>query len=396
MTEESTFRLLHYCVTNLDSAKIRESSAQLDSIRNVIKRYDFDILSLNGIQYDFVGVPNASFCTEGKNLGALLAKWGLTHLTEFFTPSNIGATAKPGPTGQYFRDAGEPGALSYVDDVNFGTMPGQLSTGVATKYMVVDKKVFTRLLWKDFNRDLDLRPFRSSTGNAYSEQVYLFDKSFSDVTLRVGHRYLHLILLHPTPSYHFGNPLSINELRNAEQLKFLEWYVSGATDRDVQLPGITPLTPDDYFIVVGDLNTDVNNTSCQGSVVLRRLLNKFTPWMKIDETSFTNEAPHFGPRPLRLTLDYMIASTNIEIVNGGVLYPDLARCELGCTAPPYDPPEGKNLVAYGLNEANLVGEARQTLRHEDGGRHYALVDSDYVLFKQASHHYPIFGEYRFK
>ncbi|OOG43459.1 endonuclease/exonuclease/phosphatase family protein [Rhodanobacter sp. C05] len=388
--------MLHYYLTNLDSVKICNDAKQIRTAAEIIKKYKVDILSLNGIQYDFENVPTKCFKTTGLNLGKLLEKWNLSFEDHFFTPSNLGMGAKPGADGCYSINTYGPEALAHADDLNFATVPGQLSTGAAFNYRVLDRKVYTDLIWKAFNSGVDLSPFKTPGGADFPENMKLFDKSFSDITLDVEEKKLHLILLHTTPSHHFGNPRSINGFRNAEQLRFLEWYVSGSTEYGVDIAGTSPLPAGSYYIIAGDLNVDINNRDCEGSHVLKRIMEKSRSWMSADDITFTNEAPHFAPDPLRLVLDYIIVSKNIEVLQGKVIYPDFTRDDRGCAQKPTASAQGKCVVTYKLHETDLVGEQTRHSGREDDRDYYAVVDDEYLLFKETSHHYPIFGEFRLK
>jgi hypothetical protein len=395
MTSAQTIKLLHYHITNLDSVKIDSDAKQVQSAAKILEQHDIDILSLNGIQYDFKDVPTKDFNTTGLNLSKLLKKWNLRFDNHFFTPSNLGMNAKTRADGSYVTDTYTPEAMTHADDLNFGTVPGQLSTGGAFKYALLDKNVYTDLLWKDFNPNVDFSRFKTPSGAGFPEEMKLFDKSFSDVTLDVGGKRLHIILLHAAPSYHFGNPHSINSFRNAEQLRFLEWYVSGTTDHGVNIPGIKPLQTSDYYIIAGDLNTDINNNESEGASVLRSILKKSAPWMSPAKMTFTNEATHFGPNPFRLILDYIIVSKNIEILQGKVIYPDFTRTELGCEQRPSECPEGKSIVTYKINESNLIGGAKLSVE-KDNRDYYAMIDDEYLLFKDTSYHYPVYGEFKLR
>jgi len=394
MTVLPTIKLLHYHVTNLDSAKIKNNARQIESARKIIKQFDFDILSLNGVQYDLQDVPSKSFRTTGANIGKLIAKWGLEFESYFFTPSNLGMQAKTKRDGTYFVDACTPEALAHADDVNFGTMPGQLSSGGIFKYKISDQKIYTDLSWKDFNPDVNFARFKTPGGADFPEEMKLFDKSFSDITIEVGEKNLHIIFLHATPAHHFGNPRSINGFRNAEQLRFLEWYVSGETDHSVALSGIKPLKKADYYMIVGDLNVDINDKEAEGSSVLQSVIEKSTSWIRPDNIAFTCEAAHFGPSPLRLVLDYIIVSRNIEVLQGKVIHPNFDREELGCGQKPGESPPGRSMVTYKIDEPDVAGQEVTPSATKDRRDYYAMIDNEYLLFKEASYHYPIYGEFR--
>ncbi|WP_068873025.1 endonuclease/exonuclease/phosphatase family protein [Xanthomonas translucens] len=385
MTDPQTIRLLHYHITNLDSHKIKSNAAQVAGAETIFKMHEFDILSLNGIQYDFEGVPDKRFETTGQNVADLIRQWGLGLDNLFFTPSNLGMNARKNADDSYILDTYNPSAITYADHLNFGTIPGQNSTGAASKYRILERKVLSDLVWKDFNPGVDFGRFESAKGGGIPPDMKLFDKSFSDLTLDVGGKRLHVILLHAAPSHNFGNPKSINVFRNAEQLRFLEWYVSGETDHAVDLSSLAPLRQDDYYIIVGDLNVDLNSKESEGCAVLGRILKKSTAWMSPGDMTFTNEAIGFAPDPFRLVLDYILVSKNIEVVEGRVIHPDLARQELGCGQDAIEAPAGKRVVTY-----------KDTRPGGTGLEHSALVGDEYVLFKETSYHYPIYGEFKLK
>ncbi len=393
MTNPQTVKLLHYHITNLDSQKIKSNAPQIAGAEKIIKTHDFDILSLNGIQYDFEGVPDKSFETTGFNVSELMKRWGLGLDSLFFTPSNLGMNARKNADDSYMVDTYSPAAMACADHLNFGTIPGQISTGAGCKYKMLERKVFSDLAWKDFNSSVDFSRFSTAAGGEFPPEMKLFDKSFSDITLDVGGKRLHLILLHAAPSHNFGNPKSINVFRNAEQLRFLEWYVSGETDHRVGLSAISPLQKGDYYIIVGDLNVDLNSVQAEGSAVLKRIIEKSTPWMSPAEMDFTNEATDFSPNPFRLVLDYIIVSKNIEVVEGKVIYPNFAREELGCDKTAIETPAGKSIVTYKVSDAVSEQSKQPGDKERD---HYALVDDEYLLFKNTSYHYPIYGEFKLR
>ena len=63
---EMILNLLHYNIKELDSSKILEGiqNEQLDSAQKIIKKFPYDILSINEVQYDLPSVPNSSFKTK--------------------------------------------------------------------------------------------------------------------------------------------------------------------------------------------------------------------------------------------------------------------------------------------------------------------------------------------
>lgn len=371
------FALLHYNIKELDSSKIREAkNEQIAAVKKVLKERDFDILSLNEVQYDMPGVPNASYKTTGKNLDLLKKKIDLESWTSIFAPANTGMNAKKDRDGNYVLDPNAPGARELADQVNFGTLPGQYSTGALTHYKVLKKTVISDLKWKEFNPSIDLSKYAAADGSPLPEDIKLFDKNFSDIALKVGDKELRLILLHTVPAFNFGNPSSPNYERNRDQLRFLEYYLTGKTDIAIELSHIKPIKGKS-FIAVGDFNVDTTSSD-PGAAVMKRLFKKTSPWMEPADMSFSNESASFAPRPFRLMLDYILVSSNIEPIEGEILHPNFQRIELGC---------GDN-----ISQETREDMVKKTYS-KDGETCSVLVSKEYETFKKASDHFPIYGRF---
>lgn len=385
MADSTEVKILHYNIKELDSFKIRNvfQEKQLLEVKNILQTHEFDILSLNEIQYDLPNVPNADYITRGQNLQKLKAGLGLNSLTgESFNIANTGLNAKTKVDGTYYLKPNTQEARAHADQVNFGTVPGQYSTGALFKYKKINEVVVNDLKWKDFNPNIDLTKYKSASGKALPEDIELFDKNFTDITLDVNGKELHLILLHTVPSFHFGNKFSVNYVRNAEQLKFLEWYLTGSTDFTVNLPNIKPLDKNAYYVATGDWNTEYSNTENPGSTVLRRLFHKSQLWLSdVKELSFTNEGGGYMKKPFRLMLDYIAYSTNIEMIDAKIIHPSFDRKELGCeTISLPQTPKDYLLESY-----------------KDGSRTcHVFIHKSYKAFKEASDHYPIWGHFKLK
>ena len=376
-----TFTFLHYNIKELDSIKLKANSDQIKAVKKVISNYKFDLFSINEIQYDFPNVPTPSFQTTGENLTQLSDLLSLKDFTEHvFAPANTGLNAKTMENGHYYTNPNSPQARANADQVNFGIVPGQYSTGLLSKYKVLSKRIFSKVKWKDFNTKIDLSKFKTADGKAYPTDAELFDKNFSDITVSINNKEVHIVLLHTVPAYNFGNPDSPNYKRNQDQLRFLEWYLTGSTDLKVQLEGIKPLDKSDYFIASGDWNTAFDSLSNPGSLVLRRMFKKINSWIPEKNLSFTNEGYGYAEAPFRLMLDYMATSKNIEIVKGEIIHPIFKRVQLGCGKLNSSPPlTGKQIIVDWK-------KGSQTCR--------AIVDESYKLFKDASDHYPIIGTFK--
>lgn len=376
----ANFSILHYNIKELSSPKIKARDNQLKYAIQVIKKFNFNILSINEIQFDLPDVPNQSFKSTGKNLdkikkGLLLNTWNHS-----FSPANTGNNALKKDDGTYYLSPSEPGSFNFADQLNFGVFPAEYSTGSIFEYKKIKENIFTKLKWKTFNPGRSIKQFKDGKGNPIPESIELFDKNFSDILLNIDGRKVHLILLHTVPSFHFGNPDSMNYARNEDQLRFLEWYLTGETDIQVpKIDGISPLTKDDLFITAGDFNANIRGDE-YGSLVLQRLFSKINLWDH--NATYTNESSGFGPKPMKLMLDYIGHSDGIELVNARTFTPSPQREELGCNetwSQVKNNIEKKKLVSYKKNDQTC----------------YAYVSNEYYLAKMASDHFPIWAEFKF-
>jgi hypothetical protein len=178
------------------------------------------------------------------------------------------------------------------------------------------------------------------------------------------------------PSFGFDNEKSPNFERNRDQLRFLEWYLTGKTDVPVKLDQLSPINGES-FVAVGDLNVDITSNN-PGAEVLKRLFSKANPWMEPADMSFTNEGPSFEPAPFRLMLDYMLVSSNIEPIEGEILLPNFKRIELGCGDDIRSESRGSMVLKSYIKEDEMC---------------HVLVSEEYERYKAASDHYPIFGRF---
>ncbi len=371
-------RVFHYNIKELSSEKILTDDPQFEAVREVLAMRDFDILSVNEIQYDLPGVPRKEFKTTGENLKlfAKKMKMGLQDWNQSFNVANTGQKAKRLKNGNYPDNPALAAHRALADQVNFGVFPAQYSTGMLTRYPIKSELVIRELEWKRFNPNAALEDFRAGDGKALPDDMALFDKNFSDVILDIDGRDLHVILLHAVPSYHFGNPKSSNYERNRDQLRFLEWYVTGKTDFETPLSEVKPLEEGSLYIIVGDLNASYHDEKSPGGQVLRRLATVSNMWMK--KPHYTNEGNGYSNTPFRLMLDYLFVSPQIKVKQGGILYSSAPRRQLGCE---------------GQKSMNLPGAQEVVVSYEEKGKTcQAIVTKLDHRLKVASDHFPIWAE----
>lgn len=358
-TRDDEIKLVHWNIKELESNKLRKKNDQLTSVKNILTKLDFNALSINEIQYD----------SRAENMELLLSqlKEDTDQFAVSFAKANTGKNAKK-VKGKYTKDR------KNADQVNYGLFPGQYSTGFASKHPIKEERIISDITWKEFNPAIDLSKYKTASGKPLPKDMELFDKSFTHLVIEANDTEVHIVLLHAVPSYHFGNRNTPNYERNRDQLRFLEWYVTGATNFNVVMPErykkLRPIHKDDRVIVMGDFNTSIymNNP---GSVVLRRLFNHLSPWLK--NPGPTNERQTFAANRNPLTLDY-IAYRGLKLMDAGIYNPEtlVEKTNVFCT-PPSELPK---FMTKGLD------------------KRVTCIDDDAIELKQASDHFPIWATFR--
>ena len=373
------FTLLHYNIKELTSKKLRHKNKQLKAVSHLLKKKKFDLLSLNEIQYDQLGVPNLTYQSSGENLHKLAAYLGLKgEWYEAFYPANTGNNAKPFADGTFpFAESDPKADPKLADPVNYGLFPGEYSTAALVKFKILKKKILSNLRWLDFNPKRDLSKYLDDHQLPLKKDIFLFDKNFTDLTLSFAGKEFHLILLHTVPAYGFNNKKSMNYARNEDQLRFLEWYLTGHTDIKVSAD-IKTLAGKEPYIAVGDWNTDVNKLEDPGAYVLARLIRKAQLWYG---PTITYESPGYDKTGFFGQLDYIIFSKHFELSEAGVLRPDPKREELGC--------EGEKRSFKRLKKSEIIVNYKKSDRIC-----YAKVSRDYKSAKDASDHYPVWAKFK--
>jgi hypothetical protein len=375
--------ILHYNIKELSSYKLHSNHNQLNYVKKHLGKLKSDIFAVNELQYDFPHIPSKSYTTLGKNLNKLAKILDFKDMDSAFYPANTGKDAKPLKGGNFAFDESDPALKNnqkISDPVNYGIFPGEYSTGVLTKYKILERKIITNLKWLEFNRSRDLTKFRDDRGKPLDKNILLFDKNFTDLTILFENRRVHLIAFHAVPAFGFGNKQTMNYARNQDQLRFLEWYLTGSTDISVSLPQQSTLLPDTPFIAFGDWNTDVNQGEDPGAKVLNRLFKKV---QLVHKNVVTYETPGFDESKYKAQLDYIAHSYHFEILNKKVLRPDPKKIALGC---------GKN-----LKTAKHPGEQMVKVEYFQGQDScHALVSKEYYTAKMASDHFPILVELKWR
>lgn len=381
MKDTNEISIFHYNIKELDSSKLRDlDNKQISAVKNIVSEFQFDIFSVNEIQYDLPMIPVKEFKTTGQNINILAKRLELDNFSAVFYPANTGVKAMRAEDGNYAKDFKSKEARKLADPVNFGIFPGQYSTGALVKnsIKILSSKNINNVKWKDFNPSIDLTKFTDSTGKPLDDNIKLFDKNLTDILAEKDGFKFHIVLLHTVPAFHFGNKKTPNYQRNADQLRFLEWYLTQETDIEVTDLDVSPIEKDSPFIAIGDWNTELNNTKNPGSTILRRLKEKSQFWMK-EPLPVSNESASFAPERLKLQLDYIAVSDHFKILDSGTYRPDEQRKDLGCKTEI----KGNNIRSYKKNR-----DSKETC--------YSSFNPDFIEAKSASDHYPIWARLEVK
>jgi hypothetical protein len=371
VNKTAQINVVHWNIKELSTDKLNKKSEQLQAVNRVLRNFKWGLLSVNELQYDKVGVPSNTYRSQGVNAEKLAKLLG--HNTDdmaiSFTQANTGNKAKK-KNGEYLTQMSRE-ARALADQDNFGIFPGQYSTALLSKFPIKSEIIIKDLKWREFNPKTKFRNYRRTNKGRLPTSIELFDKSFSHIIIDVEGIEVNVIGLHTVPAFGFGNKRTPNMDRNRDQLRFLEWYLTGGTDIPVKMPKryehIRPLEKDAKFIAMGDWNVSIYDNK-SGSLVLKRLFNSVNLWL--GKPPHTHESQHFGQKRNKLTLDY-IAYRGLKLKDAGVYRPDDTK---GTCINYKDIPASIKTTRYKIDENKCFNE-------------------DAVDVKTASDHFPIWASF---
>jgi len=347
--EEGALRVATYNIKELSLQMLENVNdqghgrdPQVIAAARVIQRVRPDVLVILEIDHDMT-TPGATLDRTAR----LLAENYLAHgdapiVYEHFhaAPCNTGLLSG--------ADLNNDGVIAKPTDANdrtfggdcygFGNYPGQYSMAVLSRVPLDTKRArtFQKFLWKDL------------PGNHLADGLFgpealgvarLSSKSHWDLPVRFGDKDVHLLVSHPTPQG-FDGPEDRNGRRNFDEILMWKLYLdsSGALVDDAGVRGGLPQDAD--FVIAGDLNAAPGRGSkYDDKVAMDLLLNH----PRVQDTGDVTSAPGAlrgrpaGPPDFieRNTIgsangsriDYVLPSTSLKIVGGGVYWPN-AETEL--------------------------------------------------------------------
>ncbi|MEO0647715.1 MAG: esterase-like activity of phytase family protein [Cyanobacteria bacterium J06650_10] len=329
---------------------------QAQAVGEVLQRNRPDVVLLNEFDFDDEGTAIDLFQQNYLSVAQAEGIDPIEYPYVYSAPSNTGVAA-----GLDFNNDGEiateVGDDGYGDDsFGFGFFPGQFAQVLLSKYPIVEEDVrtFQTFLWKDMPGALLPEDPEDADGNGDTENWYteeelaafrLSSKSHWDVPIEVDGEVIHVLASHPTPPV-FDGAEDRNGRRNYDEIRFWADYVTpGEGEYIYDDEGSTGgLTPGDRFVIMGDQNADpYEGGSIPGAI--QQLLNN--PNINISQqpqsaggidaavrqgsnnigqlsdpafdTADFGEAEFGGPGNLRA--DYVLPSSNLEIVDTGIFWP---------------------------------------------------------------------------
>ncbi len=404
-------RFAHFNVKELRTDKlVNMQDAQVERAALNIRLLNPDLVSINEIQYDLPDVATVGLPGTGDNMKRFVARTHLdaTGWSYNLAQANTGNLSKKQPDGNYAINPNAPGADQLADQVNFGTFPGQYSTGFATRFPVTKATVLTDLKWRDWDQAFKFADFKLPNGQPLPDDMSLFDKNFNDVLVELAGRPAHVVTFHTVPAFGFGGSADANVQRNLAQLAFLEWYLLGSCDAADASSAVKrceteakPLEGNTPFIAIGDLNVDWGTTA-GGAAVIKRLLEnpKVNNWraenhdwmFRADPTdkrahiSYMSDGVDLGK--IQSELDYFIVSKQFKIEDGRVFAPLSYYQEHSC----HDTKAKADAAKTPLTLVDGRDISVSTRYADDGTKTFCVVSvtKSFAAFRKGSDHLPVY------
>ena len=344
---------------------LRTRRAQAANVAEIIQRVRPEILLIN--EFDYIDGPldgNAlTDAFQANYLGISQSGQAPIHYDYVFVaPSNTGIHS-----GFDLNNNGAvvstPLAAGYGDDaLGFGEFPGKFGMAVFSQHPIRYSQVrtFQNFKWADMPGALlptypatwpvaELRGLPWYT-DAELAVLPLSSKSHWDIPIRIGNRTVHFLASHPTPPVFDGDE-DRNGRRNFDEIRLWADYIKGAGaaryiyDDDGKHGG---LKAGESFVIAGDQNSDpLDGDSRPGAI--QQLINSplvntsNTPESlgAIEATALQGGAnlshrsdPRFDTAdfadsaPGNLRADYVLPSSDLQIVRSAVFWPLQAETEL--------------------------------------------------------------------
>jgi endonuclease/exonuclease/phosphatase family metal-dependent hydrolase len=326
-------------LTDADVSGIGKNE-QLLAAAEIIYRIRPDVLVINEIDHDIDALQ------AGQDITLNARRFNDTYLNQGEAPLDYQYTyAAPCNTGFLAgKDFDNNGKVATDEDrgsrdhggdcYGYGAYPGQYSMAILSRFPLETEnaRTFQKFLWKDLPDNLLPREWYSD------DEIEIFrlsSKSHWDIPVRIGKQTIHLLVSHPTPPV-FDGPEDRNGRRNYDEIRMWIHYINNDSVMmdDAGIRG--GLAENDGFIIVGDLNAAPQGDKLEtgqraiDQLLQHPLINDCGPLL-VSEGALDGQEP--GPpkyierrtagwagRGLRI--DHLLPSRDLEVVDGGVFWPD--------------------------------------------------------------------------
>ena len=343
-------RIALFNIKELRSSKVesvdgdgRGNHPQLLAAAGIIRRVRPAILILNEVDHDDPanGRPLDYTARRFAELYLEVGEQPLGLSYSFAAPSNTGLLSGIDLNGDGYvatdEDRGE--RRHGNDSFGYGTYPGEYSMAVLSRLPIAAERArtFQRFRWRDLPGHHMPEDFLSPEAQGVFR---LSSKSHWDLPIEVDGRHLHLLLSHPTPPVFDGDE-DLNGRRNFDEIKFWVEYLYPGGGRPTiyddrgNYGGYEASAP---FLIAGDLNAPPGGSEAvyDGLSAIDQLLRHPSirdagEWLT-SLGALKGREPGPPDHPERATavfgdgvrIDYLLPSAEVEILAGGVFWPDRA------------------------------------------------------------------------
>ena len=226
-----------------------------------------------------------------------------------------------------------------ADAFGFGRYEGQYAFALFSKYPIDTSEIrsFQKMLWSDMPNAT--QPKNEDGSNYYSEAAWnifrISSKNHIDIPVQISKgKIIHTILAHPTPPV-FDGPEDRNGLRNYDEIRLLNDYISGAEYLIDDKGRKGGLASGKSFVVMGDLNADpIDGDSSPGAI--DQLLNHQAINTQISKGNLIPSSkggenhnqkpddrgdPAFDTAFFGKRIDYVLPSNGLKVIDSGIFWP---------------------------------------------------------------------------
>jgi endonuclease/exonuclease/phosphatase family metal-dependent hydrolase len=324
------------------SQDLKGDDPQARRLAKIIAAVSPDILLANEVDYD--GGESASLLLTEYFGKATAPSRRLAYV--YSSEVNTGM-----PSGIDIDKNGRVGGPN--DAFGFGEYPGQYGMAIFSRFPIVEREVrsFQKLLWSSMPGAL--RPMNSDGTPYWPDEIWnklrLSSKTHLDVPIDIGGKRIHILASHPTPPV-FDKEEDKNGCRNHDEIRLMRDYIAGGPGTEYLRSDqgtVGPLDASAIFVVMGDLNADPHDGSGK-SEGIQALLNcprvnaKVIPrsegGKQASDVQGRENKKHRGDpaedtgdfsdrNPGNLRCDFVLPSTQCEVVASGVFWPTIEQLE---------------------------------------------------------------------